>query len=112
MKKTVAVFCLALSWLLPGQVMADPYVGHFVGELDGHHYRVTIDRVNSTTYDGILWIDDERMQLDARRYGERMSGRLADQSQQLGFRARIEGSILILETEDGRRLILRRSNPQ
>lgn len=113
MNKTVSVLlCSALLWLLPGRVIADSYVGYFVGDLDGRHYRINIDRVNATTYDGILRIDDEPLQLDARRYGELMSGRLANQSQQLGFRARIEGDILILETEDGRRIILRRSNPQ
>ena len=50
--------------------------------------------------------------LDARRYGELMGGRLADEAQQIGFRARIEGNILIMETEDGRRLVLRRSQAE
>ena len=52
------------------------------------------------------------MQLDARRYGELMGGRLADESRQLRFRARVEGGILILETEDGRRIVLRRGSPE
>jgi hypothetical protein len=112
MNKTAVFICVALMWLLPGWVAADPYVGYFVGDLEGRHYRVNIERVNANTYDGILQIDDERMQLDARRYGELLSGRLASQARQLGFHGRLEGDILILDTEDGCRIVLRRGDPQ
>ena len=112
LKKSLAILLLVMACLLSGQVIADPYLGYFVGDFDGRHYRVNIDRVSATSYDGILQIDDDRMQLDARRYGELMGGRLADESQKIGFRARIEGNILIMETEDGRRLVLRRSQAE
>ena len=112
MKTLIFLLAATLSWSPPAGAVSDPYLGFFVGDLDGRHYRVDIDRVDATTYDGILWIDDERMQLDARRYGELMGGRLADESRQLRFRARVEGGILILETEDGRRIVLRRANPE
>lgn len=111
-KPVVVLLCALLPGLLPTQLFADPYVGYFAGQFEGSDYRVTIDQVNSTTYDGILTIDGERMQLDARRYGENLSGLLRSHSEQFGFRGRVEGGILILDTEDGRRLILRRGNPE
>ena len=111
-KRLSVVVILVAGWFLPGLAAADLFVGYFTGDLDGRHYRVTIDSVAANTYDGILQVDDERMQLDARRYGELLGGRLADESRQMGFRARLEGGILILETEDGRRVVLRRGNPE
>ena len=113
MSKTVVVLlCTTLLWLMPGQALDDPYVGYFVADLDGLHYRVAIERVNSSIYDGILQVDDERMQLDARRYGEHMNGLLRSHSEQIRFRARVEGGILLMDTEDGRRIIFRRSTPE
>jgi hypothetical protein len=112
MKNLFAALLVAMSCVLTVRAMADPYLGYFTGDIDGRHYRITIDRVNANTYDGILLIDDERMQLDARRNGEHMGGRLANEVEQIGFRARIEGGTLILETEDGRRIILRRSTSE
>ena len=111
-KTVLVLLAAALSWLPPAYAVSDPYVGYFFGDLDGRLYRVNIDRVNATTYDGILRVDDERMQLDARRYGELMGGTLADESRQLRFRARVEGGILILETGDGRRIVLRRGSTE
>jgi hypothetical protein len=38
MSNTVSAFLhTALLWLSPGQAMDDPYVGFFVGDLDGRH---------------------------------------------------------------------------
>jgi hypothetical protein len=103
---------LALLWLLPGYSSDDPFVGFFSGELDGNQYEVTIDRVNSTTYDGLMQIGGERMQLDARRYGEWVGGILRSHTAQIRFRAELRGSALIFETEDGRRVVLWRTKPQ
>ena len=108
MRHLLASLLILVAGLLPGTALADPYVGSFVGELDGKQYQLSIDWVSASTYDGILQVDGMPMQFDARRYGERMGGRIADESQQFRFRARIEGSLLILEIEDGRRLVLRR----
>jgi hypothetical protein len=113
MNKTVAAMIYtAMLWLFSGQALADPYLGYFAGELDGRQYQVNIDPVNATTYDGILQIDGEPMQLDARRYGENLRGLLRSHTEQLGFRARVQGSILIVDTEDGRRIVLRRKAPE
>ena len=113
MKKWVTVLaCGLLLCLGPLHASEDPFVGYFSGDLQGRHYRITIERVNASTYDGILLIDAEPMQLDARRYGELMSGLLRSHSEQFGFRARIEGGILIVNTEDGRRLLLQRGSPE
>jgi len=92
---------------MPGQAMDDPYVGYFIADLGDRHYRLNIERVNASTYDGILQIDGEPMQLDARRYGERMHGLLRNHREKIGFRARIEGGILLMQTDDGRRIIFR-----
>ena len=107
-----AGFILALVWLTAGIAQDASFVGYFSGELDGRQYQVTIDRFNSTTYDGLLQIDDEKMQLDASRYGERFVGLLRNHSGELRFRAELQGSALILEIEDGRRVVLWRGNPQ
>ena len=50
------------------------------------------------------------MQLDARRYGERIRGLLRSYAAELRFRAQLQGSALILEIEDGRRVVLWRGN--
>ena len=102
---------LTLLWLVPGYSFDDLFIGFFSGELDGKRYEVTIDRVNSTTYDGLMQIDGEKMQLDARRYGERVGGVLRSHTAQIRFRAELQGSLLILETEDGLRIILWRTDP-
>ena len=108
MRNWFASLTILLASLLPGAAIADPYVGSFAGELDGKRYALSIDWVSASTYDGILQVDGSPMQFDARRYGERMGGRVADETQQFRFRARIEGSLLVIEIEDGRRLVLRR----
>ena len=112
MKKVQARWLLlALLWLVSGYALDDPFVGFFGGELDGSRYEVTIDRVSATTYDGLLLIDGDRMQLDARRYGDRVGGLLRSYSAELRFRAQLQGSALIFEFEDARRIVLWRSNP-
>jgi len=70
------------------------------------HNQVSIDQFSASTYDGILLIDGDKMQLDARRYGDLINGRLSNAAGQLGFRATFEGSALILQIEDGRRVVL------
>jgi len=111
-KSVVALLCTTMLWLMPSQAMEDPYVGYFVSDLEGRHYRVNIERVNASNYDGILQIDGEPMQLDARRYGERMNGLLRNHGEEFGFRARFEGGILLMQTDDGRRIIFRSSRPE
>jgi hypothetical protein len=74
-------------------------------------YQATIERFDSTTYDGLLQIDGEKLQLDAKRYGERVGGLLRSYSAEFRFRAQLQGSALILEIEDGRRIVLWRSSP-
>jgi hypothetical protein len=95
-----------LLWCSPGQAQEDPFAGSFSAEIDGSQYRLSIDCVDASTYDGLLWIDAEKMQLDGRRYGEQMVGRLANESHQSGFRAHIEGSAPLLEIEISGRVIL------
>jgi hypothetical protein len=113
MKMSVSAWiCLLLLWLTPAQAQDDPVVGRFSGELDGRHYQLSIDRFNTTTYDGILLVDGDRMQLDARRYGEHISGGLSSAAGQLAFRARLEGIILIMQIEDGRRIVFRRGKAE
>ena len=69
----------------------DPLAGFFSGELNGQQYRVNIDQFSASTYDGIMLIDGDKMQLDARRYGDLIGGRLSNATVQPGFRARLEG---------------------
>lgn len=113
MKKSISVLIYGLFiWSLALSATDDPYVGHFSGELNGQQYRVSIDKVSATTYDGLLLIDGEKMQLEGGRYGEFMVGRLANETVQFGFRAQLQGSALIMQTEDARRIVLWRSPAQ
>ena len=105
MGKIRALLLFALLLSLPAA--ADPYVGQFGGEFDGRKYSASIDQFSAGAYDGILLVDAEPMQIDARRHGEYLSGLLRNNSEQYRFRARLQGSILIIEIDDGRRLVLR-----
>jgi len=58
-----------------------------------------------------LQIDAEKVQLDARRFGERFGGMLRSHELELRFRVELKGNALILQIEDGRRVVLRRTNP-
>ena len=107
--KQVSVLLVSLSCgLVASAVVADPYVGQFGGELDGREYRITIDAFSAGAYDGLAVVDGEPMQLDARRYGEYLTGLLQSETEKTGFRARLMGSILVVETQDGRRIVLHR----
>jgi hypothetical protein len=75
-------------------------------------YQLAIDRVSSTTYDGLLQIDADRLQLDARRFGELVVGILRSHRVELRFGTQLEGNALILQTEDGRRVVLLRTGRQ
>ncbi len=108
-KPVSALLWVLLVWSLPLFAIDDPYIGHFGGELNGQQYRVDIDKVSATSYDGLLQIDDEKMQLDARRYGEFLIGRLASETAQFGFRARVQGGALIMEIDDARRIVFWRT---
>ena len=103
---------LTLMWFVPGQVLGDPIAGSFNGELNGQHYQVSIDQFSASTYDGIMLIDGDKMQFDARRSGDLISGRLSNATVQLGFRATLEGSALIMQIEDGRRVVLWRDTAE
>ena len=102
---------LLLSFIAPA-FAADPFVGQFSGALDGREYRITIDQFSAGAYDGLLQVDGEPMQLDARRYGEYITGLLQSEREKFGFRARLQGSILIVETEDGRRIVMQRQRAE
>lgn len=98
--------------LLAATAAADPYVGQFSGEFEGRDYRVTIEQFSAGAYDGILQVGDEPMQLDARRYGEYLNGLLRSETERIGFRARLQGDILVMDFEDGRRIVLWRNAAQ
>lgn len=107
----LVLFAILLTLVSP-QAVADPYEGYFTGELDGREYRATIDLFSAGAYDGILLVDGEPMQIDARRHGDFLTGLLRNNTEQFGFRGRLQGSILVMEIEDGRRLVLRRGTPE
>ena len=111
MTRSIATLLWALS-LLPLAVVADPFVGQFSGEVDGRAYRITIDAFSAGAYDGLLLVDGEPMQLDARRYGEYLTGLLQSETEKTGFRARLQGSILVVETQDRRRIVMHRQAAQ
>ena len=112
MKKLLYVLLPLLLCFATPTIAADPFVGQFRGEFDGREYRITIDQFSAGAYDGRLQVDGEPMQLDARRYGEYITGLLQSEREKFGFRARLQGSILIVETEDGRRIVMQRQQAE
>ena len=90
--------------------IADLFVGNFIAEVDGKTYRLTIEPPISKRYDGILMIDDDAMQVDARRFGDRFAGRIVGKSNSFGFRAEMLGAAPLIHTETGLVLKFRRDH--
>ena len=83
--------------LFAGQAFADPFVGHFEGEIDGVAHELILFSDSAGVYDGELRASGERLPVFGNRYGEYMIGKIGFPEDQFEFRARILGAILVIE---------------
>lgn len=102
MHKRLARLGYLLLVLLPIEsVIADAFVGSFVGLLEGEEYQLTISHNESGQYEGELKIADVRLKLDARRFGEKIAGQIVAADDSFGFIAYLQGNALIFQDEEG-----------
>ncbi len=88
--------------LLPIEsVIADGFVGSYIGQLDGEEYLLSISLNDSGQYEGELRVGDVRLQLNARRFGEKIAGLIAAADDSFGFVANLQGKALIFQDEEG-----------
>ena len=95
---------------LSGYANTDLFVGDFIAEVEGKTYRLSIEPAVGKKYDGILVIDEEPMQVQAHRFGERLGGRIIGKSSSFGFRAQLQGAAPLLHTETGLTIRFRRDS--
>ena len=88
--------------------IADLFIGSFIAKIDGKTYRLSIEPANSKGYDGVFMIDKEAMEVDARRFGDQLAGRIISKHSSFGFRAEMQGSAPLVRTETGLVLPFRR----
>ena len=83
--------------LFAGEAFADPFVGHFEGEIDGVAHELILFSDSAGVYDGELRASGERLPIFGNRYGEYMIGKIGFPGDQFQFRARVQGAILVIE---------------
>ena len=107
---------LALSLLLlliADTAVADPFVGEFEGSLEGRVHRFSIESFARGRYDGIYRVDgQDDLPLIARRFGERLAGRIGGPDDGYNITLIFQGGALLLRDENGRSLRFVRSRAQ
>ena len=90
---------LLLIAILPfaGKALADPFVGHFEGDVDGVAHELILYSDSAGVYDGELRGSDDRRPVFGNRYGDYMIGKIGFPEDQFEFRARVMGAILVIE---------------
>ena len=89
---------------------ADPFVGKFVGQLDGEEYQLIVNSDSPGKYDGELLSGGARFPLVARRHGDVMRGFIGMDDEGFEFTARIQGAALAVEDQDGERVMFHRDD--
>ena len=114
MNKTCFVgFCFVLLMLGSTRAAADLFEGEFYTQVGKQRYQMTVKRVSGSGYEGIIQVDGiGLMQIDARRFGDRLVGRLNDSSGGQGFIAEMSAGAPVLQLEDGQTLVFRRVTSQ
>ena len=94
----------ALAYLLlvhwPVAAATDPFVGHFVGEFEGETIELSIDG-SGARYEGYIGVGSDTISLVGRRIGEQLSGQIGIGGDSFGFNARVQGTVLLFEDENG-----------
>ena len=78
-------------------MLADPFVGHFEGNVDGVASELIIYSDSAGVYDGELRSANSRLPMFGSRHGEFMFGKIGFPDDQFPFRARKVGAILVIE---------------
>lgn len=100
---------LLLLLLLAANAAADPFSGEFSGSLDGEIHRLSISGHARGLYEGQYRAGGEIMSLNARRFGDRLAGRIGIADFGFGFTAQLQGDALLLRGENGRVILFRRT---
>lgn len=100
-RQLLRIGCLLLVLPLIESVIADGFVGSYTGQLDGEEYLLSISLNDSGQYEGELRVDGVRLQLNARRFGEKIAGLIAAADDSFGFVANLQGKALIFQDEEG-----------
>jgi len=109
MNRKVARFgCLLLVLLSVESAFADAYTGTFSGWLEGEEYQLSISRNETGQYQGELEVAGVVLQLNARRFGDRIAGQVGGADGSFGFVASLQGNLLIFEDEEGVSIKFRR----
>jgi hypothetical protein len=90
--------------------MADSYVGSFRGQLEGEQYQLIIGSKTFGQYEGELRVGNEKVTLNASRFGDRISGQIGSGDEGFGFVAQIQDSKLVLQDEDGETIVFERES--
>ena len=85
------------SLVFAAEALADPFVGHFEGDIDGVTHELILYSDSAGVYDGELRGPKGRLPVFANRYGEFMIGKIGFPEDQFEFRARVMGAILLIE---------------
>jgi hypothetical protein len=103
MTRSVAALAYLLLVHWPVAAATDPFVGNFVGELDGETFELSIDG-SGAQYEGYISVGGDTISLVGRRFGEQLSGQLGIGGDSFGFNARLEGTVLLFQDENGVRI--------
>ena len=103
MRRRIFLFFI-LVLFYSGAALADPFVGHFQGEIEGVTHELILYSDSAGVYDGELRATDVRLPVFGNRYGDYMIGKIGFPEDQFEFRGRILGAILVIERRDGSRL--------
>ena len=88
--------------LLPVEsAAADAYTGSFSGWLEGEEYQLSISQNDTGQYQGELRVAGVVLPLDARRFGDRIAGRIGGADGSFEFVAKLQGNALVFEDEEG-----------
>ena len=88
---------LVAALLLSGKALADPFVGHFEGDIDGVSHELILYSDSAGVYDGELRGAGDRVPVFGNRYGDFMIGKIGFPDDQFEFRARALGALLVIE---------------
>ena len=94
--------------MLSAATAADPFSGNFIAGLDGEKYRLEIAAFSRGQYDGEYRVANKRLPLEARRFGDRIAGRVGVGDSGFGFSAQLREGGLLWHDEKGRLMLFRR----
>ena len=96
-----SLLALLMAMFIVGKAVADPFVGHFEGDIDGVSHELIVYSDSAGVYDGELHTKEDRRPVFGNRYGEYLIGKMGFPEGQFEFRARIMGAILMIERKSG-----------